>query len=94
MIPFFSYHEALNALARPPPPVEIVISPVLAACPTILKPVYPAPLLTTGCSTQLVSRKFTRPRTIVFDTNRALLIIQQEAGVAHVKRTDEENTRL
>ncbi|KAF7893005.1 uncharacterized protein EAF02_000543 [Botrytis sinoallii] len=85
MIPFFySHHEALNILARPPPPVENAISPVLAACPAILEPVYPALFLAAGCSAQSVSGKFTRPRTIIFDTNGALLILQQKANIAHV----------
>ncbi|KAF7906474.1 hypothetical protein EAF00_000753 [Botryotinia globosa] len=53
---------------------------------------YPASFLATGGSTQLVSRKLTRPCAIIFDTNRALPILQQEASSAHVKRTDEGNT--
>ncbi|KAF7938177.1 hypothetical protein EAE99_001849 [Botrytis elliptica] len=55
----------------------------------VLLPIYPALFLAAGCSAHSVSGKFTRPRTIIFYTNGALLILQQKASIAHVKWTDE-----
>ncbi|ESZ98934.1 hypothetical protein SBOR_0690 [Sclerotinia borealis F-4128] len=72
----------------------IFTSSVLSVCPTILQPAYPAPSLATGWSAQLIAGNLTKPRTILFDTNGALLILQQGVGIAHIKWTDDGSTCL
>lgn len=67
---------------------------VLSACPTILQPTYPAPSLATGWSAQLIAKDLTKPRTILFDTNGGLLILQQGVGIARIKWSDDGSTCL
>ncbi|CAD6448336.1 cc94c2f2-758e-4046-afb1-fbad1bacdc5a [Sclerotinia trifoliorum] len=67
---------------------------VQSICPTILEPAYPAPSLAAGWSAQLIAQGLTKPRTILFDTNGGLLILQQGFGIAHIKWTDNGSTCL
>ncbi|APA06753.1 hypothetical protein SS1G_04639 [Sclerotinia sclerotiorum 1980 UF-70] len=70
------------------------ITSVQSMCPTILEPAYPAPSLAAGWSAQLIAQGLSRPRTILFDTNGGLLILQQGVGIAHIKWTDDGSTCL
>lgn len=71
-----------------------LMSTALSACPTTLQPAYPAPSLAAGWSAQLIAVDLTKPRTILFDTSGGLLILQQGAGIARIKWTDDGSACL
>lgn len=63
-------------------------------CPSVLTPAYPAPVLAEGWEAQLVVTGLSSPRGVVFDSNGALLVVQQGAGVVRITFTDNGGTCL
>ena len=63
-------------------------------CPVVLTPAYPAPVLAEGWEAQLVVTGLASPRGVAFDSNGALLVVQQGAGVVRITFTDNGGTCL
>jgi glucose/arabinose dehydrogenase len=53
-----------------------------------LKPSYPAPVVANGWQARPVTQGLKSPRSIVFDSNGGLLIVQQWNGIVHLQLTD------
>lgn len=65
-----------------------------SACPTILKPSYGNPVVGSGWTAQLIAQNLTAPRSIVFDQNGALLVVQKGSGILRMTFTDKGGTCL
>lgn len=66
----------------------------VTACPTVLSPSYSAPVVGSGWTAQLVARNLTSPRSILFDSEGALLVVQQGVGILRVQFDDFGGTCL
>jgi glucose/arabinose dehydrogenase len=67
---------------------------IAATCSTILKASYPAPIVSDGWQAQLIAQNLSSPRSILFDNNGGLLVVQQGAGVVHLEFTDNGSVCL
>jgi glucose/arabinose dehydrogenase len=65
-----------------------------AICDGALKPQYNVPVAADGWSYQLVANGFKRPRSIVFDPNDAMLVLDARAGIEHITFKDNGGTCL
>ncbi|KAL2255934.1 hypothetical protein VTK26DRAFT_2458 [Humicola hyalothermophila] len=65
-----------------------------AACADVLVPAYSAPVVASGWQAQLVAGGLTRPRSILFDSTGALLILEAGKGVSRHRFTDNGGTCL
>ncbi|KAK2597640.1 hypothetical protein N8I77_012417 [Diaporthe amygdali] len=65
-----------------------------SACPTILTPSYEAPVVGSGWTAQLIAKGLTKPRSLIFDQNGALLVVQQGSGIVRMTFTDNGGTCL
>ncbi|KAI9722264.1 MAG: hypothetical protein M1812_001736 [Candelaria pacifica] len=69
--------------------VAVSTVPTLAAnCTDALTPKYAFPSVAQGYSAQLVATGLTKPRSILFDKNGHLLVVQQGDGVVSIKFND------
>ena len=75
------FHEVIFAIWA------VLVQTPRADCPT-LNAAYPAPVLADGWDAQLIAQNLTLPRSILFDSNGGLLVVQQGAGVVHLDFTD------
>lgn len=64
------------------------------ACPTVLTPSYDAPVVGSGWTAQLIATGLDSPRSITFDQNGALLVVQQGSGIVRLTLTDNGGTCL
>lgn len=64
------------------------------ACPTVLKPSYDAPVVGSGWTAQLIATDLKEPRSLTFDQNGALLVVQQGSGIIRMTLTDNGGTCL
>lgn len=64
------------------------------ACPTVLTPSYQAPVVGSGWTAQLIATGLTKPRSLTFDRNGALLAVQQGSGILRMTLTDNGGTCL
>lgn len=64
------------------------------ACPTVLTPSYEAPVVGSGWTAQLIATDLNKPRSITFDQNGALLVVQQGSGIVRLTLTDNGGTCL
>lgn len=64
------------------------------ACPTVLTPSYDAPVVGSGWTAQLIVTGLDSPRSITFDQNGALLVVQQGSGIVRMTLTDNGGTCL
>lgn len=64
------------------------------ACPTVLTPSYEAPVVGSGWTAQLIATDLKTPRSITFDQNGALLVVQQGSGIVRLTLTDNGGTCL
>lgn len=64
------------------------------ACPTVLTPSYEAPVVGSGWTAQLIATGLTKPRSLTFDQNGALLVVQQGSGIVRITLTDDGGTCL
>lgn len=64
------------------------------ACPTVLTPSYDAPVVGSGWTAQLIATGLDSPRSITFDQNGALLVVQQGSGIVRMTLTDNGGTCL
>lgn len=64
------------------------------ACPTVLTPSYPAPVVGSGYIAQLVATKLEKPRGLLVDSKGALLVVQQGSGIVHIAFSDNGGTCL
>jgi len=62
-----------------------------SACPTP-SPSYPAPVVASGWQAQLVATGLSSPRSILFDTNGHLLVVQAGYGVVNLELADHGGT--
>lgn len=90
---------AFSALALAPVAVRAQTTtssttPAATACPTILTPAYSAPVVGAGWTAQLVAQNLTKPRSILFDGDGALLVVQQGVGILRVRFDDYGATCL
>ena len=67
---------------------------ICATCTTALKSSYPAPVVSDGWQAQLIVQNLTAPRSILFDSDGGLLVVQQGAGIVHLEFTDSGSTCL
>ena len=86
------FQKAATLAATTAPFVVSAQSTTPAACPTVLKPSYAAPSLAAGWSAQLVATGLTKPRSIMFDSNGHLLVVQQGAGIINLELTAGDGT--
>lgn len=66
----------------------------LAKCENVIVPSYQSPTLASGWQGQLVANGFKKPRTLHFDTEGNLIILDAGVGVRRVKFTDNGDTCL
>ncbi|KAK4127301.1 soluble quino protein glucose dehydrogenase [Parathielavia appendiculata] len=69
-------------------------SSVTQACSTVLTPSYPPPVVAPGWKAQLIATGLSRPRSIKFDGNGGLLVIEARKGLTHLAFTDDGDTCL
>jgi glucose/arabinose dehydrogenase len=58
-----------------------------SACPTF-SPTYPAPVVASGWQAQLIVTGLSSPRSMLFDTNGHLLVVQAGQGVINLELAD------
>ncbi|KAK1672896.1 soluble quino protein glucose/sorbosone dehydrogenase [Colletotrichum godetiae] len=63
-------------------------------CRNTLKATYTSPIAAGGWTYRLIANGFTRPRSILFDDQGALLVVDANSGVKHLKLTDDGGTCL
>lgn len=73
---------------------ETTTSSASGACPTVLTPSYSAPVVGSGYTAQLIAEKLKSPRSILFDSKGALLVVQQGSGIVHIELDDKGGTCL
>lgn len=61
-------------------------------CRNTLKATYTSPIAGGGWTYRLIANGFTRPRSILFDNEGALLVVDANSGVKHLKLTDDGGT--
>lgn len=59
-----------------------------------LRPEYAAPVMADGWQSRLIATGLSRPRSIIFDTEGALLVVEQGGGIKHLKLADGNGTCL
>ncbi len=59
-----------------------------------LTPDYPAPVMADGWESRLIMTGLSRPRSILFDSEGGLLVVQQRAGITHLQLADGNGTCL
>src|SRR3954452_15436452 len=59
-----------------------------------LEPKYAAPVMADGWESRLVVNGLKRPRSILFDTEGALLVVEQRTGIRHLRLADGSGTCL
>lgn len=64
------------------------------SCPKVLTPSYDAPVVGSGWTAQLIAQGLQSPRSLVFDTNGALIVVQKGAGLLHMTLDDLGGTCL
>lgn len=69
-------------------------SSAATACPTVLAPSYSAPIVGAGWVAQLIARNLTGPRSILFDGEGALLVVQKGVGISRLRLDDKGGTCL
>jgi len=62
-----------------------------SACPTF-SPAYPAPVVASGWQAQLIATGLSTPRSILFDSNGHLLVVQSGYGVVNLELADSGGT--
>ena len=65
-----------------------------AACSAALKSSYPTPIVSDGWQAHLIAQDLSSPRSILFDSNGGLLVVQQGHGIVHLEFTDSGSTCL
>jgi glucose/arabinose dehydrogenase len=65
-----------------------------AQCPSVLVPSYSAPVVASGWQAQLVAGGLTKPRSMVFDSTGALLVVESGKGISRHSFTDHGGTCL
>ncbi|KAK8097893.1 uncharacterized protein PG998_013379 [Apiospora kogelbergensis] len=63
-------------------------------CPTVLTPSYQAPVVGSGWTAQLIAKDLKKPRSIVFDTQGHLLVVEQGSGIRRLTFDDKGGTCL
>jgi glucose/arabinose dehydrogenase len=66
----------------------------VAACSASLKSSYPTPIVSDGWQAQLIFQDLSKPRSILFDSDGGLLVVQAGAGIVHLEFTDNGSTCL
>lgn len=66
----------------------------VGTCSNVLKPSYSAPVVGTGWIAQLVATGLTKPRSIIWDNNGHLLVVQQGVGIQRLTFRDNGTTCL
>lgn len=59
-----------------------------------LEPGYAAPVMADGWESRLIVNGLRRPRSILFDTEGALLVVEQQTGIRHLRLADGNGTCL
>lgn len=62
-----------------------------SACAASLTASYPAPSLASGYQAKLVANKLKKPRSIIFDSEGNLLVVQAGKGITSLTFKDGEN---
>ena len=65
---------------------------IASAATCNLEPSYQAPVLASGWSSKLVAQDLTNPRSILFDSNGGLLVVEQGSGIVHLQLDDGGGT--
>jgi glucose/arabinose dehydrogenase len=63
-------------------------------CATILTPAYSAPVAAKGWKAQLIATNLTNPRSIKFDSNGGLLVLEARTGLRRLTFDDNGGTCL
>ena len=64
------------------------------ACATVLTPAYSAPVAAKGWKAQLIATNLTNPRSIKFDSDGALLVLEARTGLRRLTFNDNGGTCL
>ncbi|KAL2353962.1 hypothetical protein BJ546DRAFT_88896 [Cryomyces antarcticus] len=59
-----------------------------SACSTSITPSYAAPSVAAGYEARLIATNLTKPRSVLFDANGNLLVVQQGKGIVSLNLTD------
>ncbi|PVH82207.1 soluble quino protein glucose dehydrogenase [Cadophora sp. DSE1049] len=59
-----------------------------------LEPEYATPVMADGWESRLIVNGLSRPRSILFDTEGALLVVEQRTGIRHLRLADGNGTCL
>lgn len=59
-----------------------------------LRASYPTPLVSNGWQAQLVAQDLSRPRSVLFDSNGHLLVVQAGSGILSLEFDDGGSTCL
>src|SRR4051812_23242619 len=71
-----------------------LLAPAVAQVSCNLRPDYTGPVLSNGWSAQLVYDDLDDPRSILFDSNGNMLVVQQGHGIVHLTFNDGGGTCL
>jgi hypothetical protein len=71
--------------------IATVLAQTSTAC-SVLSATYAAPVLLSGWQAQLVATGLTSPRSILFDSNGHLLVVQSGHGVLNLELADGGGT--
>lgn len=64
-------------------------STVSSACSSTIAPQNAAPLVAPGFRVEVVANNLTRPRSIQFDSEGALLVVEQTQGIRRIRLTGD-----
>ncbi|KAL3420847.1 hypothetical protein PVAG01_07292 [Phlyctema vagabunda] len=64
------------------------ITALSQSCGSTLNAGYPAPIAGDGWAARLIAQNLGRPRSILFDSNGGLLLVQSGKGIVHMTLTD------
>ncbi|KAL2144268.1 hypothetical protein VTI28DRAFT_9405 [Corynascus sepedonium] len=70
---------------------DTTTAPAPSACATLM-PAYSPPVVAKGWKAQLIATGLTRPRSIKFDSNGGLLVVEQGVGLTHLTLDDSGGT--
>lgn len=59
-----------------------------------LRPQYAAPVMADGWESRLIATGLNRPRSIVFDSEGSLLVVEQRGGIKHMRLADGNGSCL
>ncbi|KAK0708319.1 soluble quino protein glucose/sorbosone dehydrogenase [Lasiosphaeris hirsuta] len=69
---------------------QATLSQGIGSCSVDLKTSYPAPVVAAGFSARLISTGLQRPRGLIFDKNKGLLVVESRTGISHITFSSDD----